>query len=158
MKSKPICQIPLFLGLEIDTIAMLFLIPEKKMVAFLDQLMQLLSLTEVKKRELASVVGTLMSFWRALGPVVRLRTRHIYVLIHTVEQEWDSVLQLTDDVVSELRFWQSNIRQFNGFPFDNKSHSVTPTYVKAGDASDKGAYLALVSGDAETLFSGFFEV
>ena len=155
-KSKDISTIPLFLGLDMDTISMTFQIPEKKLVAFLDRLVELLSASEVKKRQLASVVGSLMSFWRALGPVVRLRTRQIYALIHTVDQQWDEMLPLTEAVLTELRFWQNSIRQLNGFPFDNKSRSVTPTYIKAGDASDKGVYLALVKGGCETLLSKEF--
>ena len=82
----------------------LFCTLEWEMAAFLDQLMQLLSFTEVWERKFASVVGTLMSFWKALGPVVRLGTRHFYALIHTVEQQWDYVLQLSDDVVSKIGF------------------------------------------------------
>ena len=74
------------------------------MADFLDQLMQLLFFTEVWERKVASVVGTLMSFRKALGPFVRLGTRHFYALIHTVEQQWDYVLQLSDDVVSKIGF------------------------------------------------------
>ena len=49
-----------------------------------------------------------------------------------------------------------NPAQLNGFSLENKHFSVTPTYIKAGDASETGCYLALVSGNQETLISKSF--
>ena len=155
-KLPPISQIPRALGLLVDTQKLMFFIPKPKMDDFFSKTRPILELDTILKKDLASVVGTLMSFIKALGPIVRLKTRALYSCIHEGNFGWHQRIVLSDRAKLELHFWMENLAQLDGFPLENKHFSVTPTYFKAGDASGTGCYLALVSGNQETLISKSF--
>ena len=155
-KLPPISQIPRALGLLVDTQKLMFFIPKQKMEDFFCKTRPILESDSVLKKDLASVVGILMSFIKALGPIVRLKTRALYSCIHEGDFGWHQRIVLSDRAKLELSFWMENLAQLDGFPLANKHFSVTPTYFKAGDASGTGCYLALVSGTQETLISTSF--
>ena len=155
-KLPPISQVPRALGLLVDTQKMMFFIPKPKMDDFFKKAQPLMELDTVLKKDLASIAGTLMSFLKALGPIARLKTRAMYACIHEGDFDWNQRIALSDRARLEIHFWMDNLTSLDGFPLDNKHFSVTPTYVKAGDASGTGCYLALVSGVQETLVSKSF--
>ena len=72
--AKRIC----FLGLEICSTTLSFYIPEKKLLKIIQKGEHLLASRRAKTRDVASFVGLLQSCFRALGNVVRLRTRRLY--------------------------------------------------------------------------------
>ena len=84
--------------------------------------------------QLARFTGLLSSMGLALGPVVRLWTRGLYRDILSAAS-WDRPLQLSEDAVGEVLFWQEN--------FDNSgcpiwSVNPKPEVLTYSDASDSG--------------------
>ena len=74
-KTKGPASRILFLGLEICSSTLKFYIPESKVLKIIEEAKVLLSSRKVKVRSLARFVGLLQSCGRALGGIVRLRTR-----------------------------------------------------------------------------------
>ena len=130
-KLPPISQIPRALGLLVDTQKMMFFIPKQKLDDFLIKIRPFQELDTVLKKDLASVVGTLMSFLKALGPIVRLKTRALYSCIHEGNFGWNQMIVISARAKLELQFWMDNLAQLDGFPLENKHFSVTPAYTKA---------------------------
>ena len=156
-KSKPISQIPRYLGLNLDTVNLRFLVPDDKIGAFFDRVASA-DFSNITKRKLASILGFLMSFARALGPIVRMKTRSLYSCLGTDLVPWDQTIGVSKVALSEIEFWKENLVHLNGFPFRKPDLSVNPTFTKAGDASGEGFYLPLVSGSGETLLSRAFSL
>ncbi len=93
-----------YLGLLADTLKMIFLIPETKIEDFLSKIKIMTDSESMVKRELALVVGLLMSFFRALGPIVRLMTRAMYACVHEGNKDWDSQVKILLRAKAEARF------------------------------------------------------
>ena len=85
-------------------------------------------------KELSQVAGTLASMHLAVGPLLRLFTRHLY---REIEQRtsWYVPVQLSREAISELTFWLDNIVYFNGFTF---KHSPTTSQIVFTDAAGSG--------------------
>ena len=117
------------MGLEIDTVAKKFFIPESKLLKIKTKLSEILtsSKSKVWVRKLASVVGLIQSCARALGPATRFHTRSTYSSISgTVEKfGWDGFLFLTDESSRELTFWLDNIEMLNGYSFSSSRSEIT---------------------------------
>ena len=114
-KQGPLKKI-LFLGLLICSDSMMFYIPEAIIVKLLAKADSLLSSKKGKLRVLASFFGLLRG--RALGPIVRLMSRCMYsFLMSNVNAFSWNHLPLEQNVISEIRFWQENIVELNGFKF-----------------------------------------
>ena len=155
-KHLPILQKKIFLGLLVNSITMEYEIPEAKLDAFLLLLEDIESLSNMPVRLLAKFLGTLNSFSRALGQVVRLMTRALYSCLkpaYTSSKKWNSSTSLTDTAREELSFWKLNIAKLNGFAICPVTPSVTTCEVIAGDASGEGLYAARFSDKNETVFS-----
>ena len=71
----------------------------------------------------------------AVGPLVRLFTRHLY---REIEQRtsWYVPVQLSREAISELAFWLDNIVYFNGFTF--KHSPTTSQIIVFTDAAGSG--------------------
>ena len=109
----------LFLGLEICSVTFKFYIPEKKIDRLLCSIDSLLSSKKVKLRTFASFLGLLQSVGKALGPVVRLMSRRSYLFLmsNVNSYSWNFFMPLSEDVKSELSFWQRNLVSSNGYKF-----------------------------------------
>ena len=70
----------------------------------------------------------------AVGPMVRLMTRNMYVLIES-RVTWYHPIALTEGAFNELRFWIENIQSRNGLTFKPRP---TTSKVVFTDASDSG--------------------
>ena len=75
-------QIPaqdnVLLGAVVDTKAMQFKIPNKKMEEIKDLIQQALAKSKSHIKEIAKIVGKLISFYRCTGPVARVMKRDTY--------------------------------------------------------------------------------
>ena len=94
-------------------------------------------------RLLAQLLGLLNSFSRALGQIVRLKTRSLYACLHPAYfsgERWAASTSLSDLAKEELQFWESNIKKLNGFAISPVIPSITKCEVIAGDASGEGLY------------------
>lgn len=67
-----------WLGIIIDTVRMLFVVPEKKIFKLKAKLNALIDDFPMLHVRVASLGGFVMSLGVALGPIVRLFTRHMY--------------------------------------------------------------------------------
>ncbi|XP_032241702.1 uncharacterized protein LOC116620164 [Nematostella vectensis] len=103
-----------WLGFVIDTIAMKFSIPDKKVQKLKGFLDAALSDGYCSHRFLARIGGTVMSCALAVGPISRLLTREMYYTIES-RSSWDSIVRLTPSLKEELRFWYTNIDCFIGY-------------------------------------------
>ena len=88
----------------------------------------------VSARNLASVVGSLMSISLAIGPVARFMTRSMYTLLET-RLSWWELLEITPEAKDELEFWQASLAEYNCQPI---WHSPSAVRVVYSDASDTG--------------------
>ena len=70
----------------------------------------------MKVKELGSLVGLIISFQLAVGRSARFYTRFSTIEVARVAEEkgWSTCLVLTEEVLSELRFWKENLRKLNG--------------------------------------------
>ena len=67
----------------------------------------------ITAKQLASLVGSIMSMSIALGPVARLMTRSLYTLLNN-RHSWYERLQVSPEAREELQFWHKCIMDFNG--------------------------------------------
>ena len=70
----------------------------------------------VPVKELASVVGLIISFGLGMGRACRFYTRFSSMQVAKVsrEQGWKSNILLEEETVRELRFWRLNMKRLNG--------------------------------------------
>ena len=108
----------IWLGYVIDTFEGLIKATPSRIEKFLSVLAEL-DLTDnslcMKARNLASIVGQIISFTSCVGNVSRLMSRHLHAVINSAES-WNSIVTLNREAVDELVFWKENILRLNGFP------------------------------------------
>lgn len=63
-------------------------------------------------RELAVVVGSIISMSAVIGPLSRIMTRHCQISI-AAANDWDSVHDLDNYCISEIQFWHENLKKVN---------------------------------------------
>ena len=74
-------------------------------------------------RALASLVGSIISMYLGLGPVVRMCTRSLYAVINEACY-WDERVALSKEALDKIHFWSENFDRLNGFPIWPVSHLV----------------------------------
>ena len=107
-KHKPVARKKIFLGLTINSLTMQFEIPEEKISKFKTILVSVKSQAVMPVRLLARFLGLLNLFSRALGQIVQLMTRSLYVCLHPAyfsEKRWEAITSLSDSAKEELQFW-----------------------------------------------------
>ena len=149
-----------YLGLEVCTITKKFFIPDYKIESIKNKISFLLSVKKVYARTFASLIGLLQSCYKALGPIVRLKTRSLYLILakYVSKFGWDGYVKFSDEASEELNFWQLNIDLLNGYHFDNSLTVKTFHSEIVSDASQTG-YLVYESGkDYKVLSRQMFSV
>ena len=66
----------------------------------------------IKVRDLASVVGQVISLTPCVGGVARIMTRSMYAAVNQ-KLSWNSVVELTEEACAELAFWSENVDSLN---------------------------------------------
>ena len=61
-----------------------------------------------KVRDVASVVGQVISLTPCVGSVARIMTRALYTVVNQ-KQSWSSKVELTKEACDELTFWIDNV-------------------------------------------------
>ena len=69
--------------------------------------------SHVKVRDLASVVGQIISLTPCVGNVTRIMTRSLYAVVDQ-GVSWSSTIELTREARDELKFWNQNVDSLNG--------------------------------------------
>ncbi|KXJ10028.1 Integrase/recombinase xerD-like [Exaiptasia diaphana] len=144
-------QIGEWLGFLINTIAMVYQIPEKKLSKLKGLLDLCISDGHCTYRFLAKIAGSVISCALAVGPIARLFTRQMYLTIET-RLSWDSVVHFSPGLLEELRFWYLNLDCFNGYSIRPPPTSSTLVFSDASD-SGFGGYSASLDGST---VSGMF--
>jgi len=105
----------------------------QKLNAGLVDLMTSPPLRKVHVRNVASVTGQIISLSSCVGPVARIMTRFLFSVVNSA-QSWNNEVCLSDDSLSEIIFWKSNVVPLNGKVYWS-SHSL-PVKVTYSDASN----------------------
>lgn len=125
-----------FLGITINASSMEFTLPEDKAVKLESQCQQLLTRSSVTLREVASVVGRMVSTAVAILPApLHYHSLQATKSIHLRRgATYSRQIQLTEQCKQELRWWTRHLRQWNGRPV----RIADPDLVIQSDASSAG--------------------
>ena len=85
-------------------------------------------------RQLASIVGQIVSMSLGLGSVARLMTWSLYTIINC-RTTWNDQVVWTEEAWAEMKFWENNIESLNGKEMRYSAGAVRLVY---SDASDTG--------------------
>ena len=145
-------QLGEWLGIVIDTIRMLFVIPEKKIVKLKSVLTGLIhEFPSLSVRDVARVSGFVISLTVALGLVARLFTRQMYFFIQ-LRKSWDDVLVAPEGVLQELKFWLTHVE---AYPINRP---LSCSAVLTCDASQSGYGTDLTFGSDRKFCSGMWSL
>ena len=131
----PVTRI-LYLGFIIDTVSMTLLLPDEKIVKILGACQNLLTYVNPSVREVAHVIGLLVSAFPAVS-FLKLHYRSIELCKSralSVNPDFDQKIQLDPNARSDLQWVIENISRLNGFMFGNRPADV---YIES-DASLAG--------------------
>lgn len=123
-----------WLGFIIDTSLGQIEVPQEKISRLIVELGKVLHATLVSARQLASVVGRIISMGLAVGPVSRLMTRSLYSVLESRGAWWE-LLSLPEEARKELEFWSRNLVEYKAQPI---WHSPSAVRVVYSDASATG--------------------
>ena len=102
-------------------------------------------------RELAAIVGSIMSMNPVLGRLSRIMSRHCQITV-AIAENWDTKHKLHNYCLSELQFWHENLKSvYSKYCFNQPIHNK----MIYSDAS-KYACGALVKGDEELVCHKMF--
>ena len=90
----------------------------------------------VSARELASLVGRIISGGAVFGNISGLMTRYCSISVASA-QDWDSKFYLDQYCVRELHFWEANLKQLNCRVVSDSPYRMS-NYVVYSDASATG--------------------
>ena len=97
-------------------------------------------------RQLAVLVGKIISTKIVLGDITRLKTRHLYRTIETAKQ-WDSRININEDrIICEIHFWSTNLVRFN---YRYLKEYFIPQIFVTSDASSYG--LSAIMGNNNSI-------
>ena len=118
MSNWELHQLGEWLGIIVDTIQMLFIVPEKKIVKLKSVLTGLIDeFRNLCVKVVARVSGFAISLTVALGPIARLFTRQMYFFIQ-LRHSWYDVLVAPEGVLHEFKFGVMHVEAFNGYPIN----------------------------------------
>ena len=123
-----------WLGFNLDLQLGVISVPEEKIAALKLQLIKALDKSSLKARDLASIIGKIISMALATGPVSHLVTRRMYALLNS-RMYWCQMLEMNPEARSELEFWLSQVDHINGHEI---WHSPSAVRVVYSDASGSG--------------------
>jgi len=131
------CRSIIWLGTVIDTANSLIAATDRRIESLLSDVNNLLRGMNfpVHVKRVASVAGKIISLSNCVGNVARLMSRNLYSLINS-SLSWSDYVKLSDEVVTELKFWQENLCKCNGVPI--WPLTGRPTRIVFSDASSVG--------------------
>eukprot|EP01126_Amoeba_proteus_P004040 TRINITY_DN11384_c0_g1_i15.p1 TRINITY_DN11384_c0_g1~~TRINITY_DN11384_c0_g1_i15.p1 ORF type:complete len:563 (-),score=72.01 TRINITY_DN11384_c0_g1_i15:15-1703(-) len=132
---KPTTRV-VFLGFIVDSVLMKMFIPGPKIKEIRKMAGKLIKEEKCTIRMLSSFLGKISAAAEAVLPW-RLRTRALLLDKHKIFREkcsWESTVHLSQDSLSELRFWTDCVQNFNGK--DIKTNH--PDWITRSDSSGEG--------------------
>ena len=89
----------------------------EKLCSYLDGICGKLELSAfIHVKEIASIVGQIISMASSCGKVSQIMTRYLHHIINS-RSSWNSVVFVHDQGREELDFWRGNLRVLNGVHF-----------------------------------------
>ena len=129
----PVQRLP-WLGFVIDLALGQVEVPQEKLVALQHRLDQACQLALISAKQLASIVGKIISMGLAIGPVSRFMTRSLYAALES-RQTWCDLLRLSPEARAELRFWSASLSEYSSQPIWRSPSALRVVY---SDASETG--------------------
>ena len=129
-----------WLGFELDLDQGQLRTPEAKLQALYNQLLKTNGAKPMPARALASVIGKIVALSPALGPVTRLMTCSMYVVLNS-RRSWCQLVVLLPEAKDELLFWQRQIEVFNGQSIWPSPSAVRVVYSDASNTGYGGYYV-----------------
>ena len=139
-----------FLGLLVNSVDMVFKIPEDKIKKMLVMMSQLAARQRLRVKAVARLLGTLQSVRLATGPLVQVMTRSLYHVVKKAKS-WKSWVVLTELAKFELDWWRRNLEQLSGYPIPQGKSTTVFSYEVASDASEVGNFAYLLGTNKEVL-------
>ena len=109
-------------------------VPGKKLMNLVSQLSMAKEAWVILATALVSIIGKLLSMALALGPVARLMTHNLYIMLNA-RSSWHQELLITQEAPEELIFWLQHIDKFNDLNIWPKPSAIRIVYP---DASSTG--------------------
>ena len=106
-----------FLGLIKDSVEQAYYIPQGKKDQVYKMIERTLEEDFLPVRELASLYGLLISFYKAIGPMIRFLTRFGFFCINSCVS-WNQLVKILADCKAELHYIVSNLDDLEGFPYE----------------------------------------
>ena len=129
-----------WLGFEINSQEMTFVVPQRKIDKLKQCLADLCAHGFASYRSLSKITGTLSSMERALGPLVSLMTRFTNLEIAS-RLSPDKVSRISQDCHQELQFWYKNIVSNNGYSIKRNHPTSQIIFCDASDNAYGGFML-----------------
>ena len=85
-------------------------------------------------KQLASILGKIISMGLAIGPVSRFMTCSLYAALES-RQTWCDLLRLSPEARAELRFWSASLSEYSSQPIWRSPSAMRVVY---SDASETG--------------------
>ena len=123
-----------WLGFNLDIEKGSISVPEGKVRALQHRLKVAAKKSSLVARDIASLIGRIVSMGLALGPVARFMTQALYALLET-RLAWCDMLSITQEACEEITFWTELFDQFNAQPIWHSPAEVRCVY---SDGSDTG--------------------
>ena len=123
-----------WLGFDLDLTQGVVSVPTSKIENLRGQLTSLQNRHATPAKQIASVVGKIVSMSIALGPVARLMTRSLYSLLNN-RQSWFETLCISPEAGKELQLWHESITIYKS---QNIWKSPSAMLVVYSDASGTG--------------------
>ena len=127
-------QLGQWLGIIINTIQMPFQVPSSKLERLKSAIRDVLGCQNVPVKDIARISGYLVAMTTALGPISRLFTRQMYVVIANRISRRGHVV-VNEPLAQELKFWLHHVDAFYGYAIKRKFSATAIVY---SDASDTG--------------------
>ena len=136
-------QVGEWLGIIINTIAMTFHVPQRKIDKLRALINSMVNSTSVVVKDLARLAGQIVSMTLGLGPIARLFTRQMY---YRIENRicWNELIEVDSSLLEELQFWLQHVKAFNGYAISRSIASATAVVYSDASATGYGGYLVQI--------------
>lgn len=136
---KEASQCKKYLGFYINTQIMTVTYPDDQLVAFCHRLQGLIHSDLVSVKDLASILGKMISLSPSHGPSVRICSRSGYAMLesHVDAHGWEGLVRWTPSALEELKFFIRHASTFNNSPIINALTDIRVDTVLKNPLSSK---------------------
>lgn len=147
-----------YLGFNIDSHKMTVSYPTTKLDKFCDEIVKSLQSNEVHVKNLAKLLGKMISLSPSHGSCVRICTRSGYAMLeeHVASRGWKGVIPWTLPARREMFYFAQVARHFNGAPIittltDIRVDVVLPNPISSQETIQASIYDTVIVSDASKI-------